>query len=145
VIHASKKNQHGAVLLMALMFLILLTLIGIAAVNSTSSGFKVVGNMQSRAYALSLAQAAIESVISSTTVFYTPATSTVLVDGQSITVTVPVCTGTSPAAGYELGGSGGVTPVDNHWAVGATYTDTITSASVAVRQGVKMRQTAGSC
>lgn len=144
MIHASKKNQHGAVLLMALMFLILLTLIGIAAVNSTSSGFKVVGNMQSRAYALSVAQAAIESVISSTTAFYTPATSTVTVDGQIVAVSVPVCTGTSPAAGYELGQSS-VTPVDNHWAVGATYTDTITSASVAVRQGVKMRQTQGSC
>lgn len=144
MIHASKKNQHGAVLLMALMFLILLTLIGIAAVNSTSSGFKVVGNMQSRAYALSVAQAAIESVISSTTAFYAPATSTVMVDGQIVAVSVPVCTGTSPAAGYELGQSS-VTPVDNHWAVGATYTDTITSASVAVRQGVKMRQTQGSC
>ena len=144
MIHASKKNQRGAVLLMALMFLILLTLIGIAAVNSTSSGFKVVGNMQSRSYALSLAQAAIESVISSTTPFYTPATSTVRVDGQDIAVTVPVCTGTSPAAGYELGQSS-VTPVDNHWDVGAAFTDSITNAKVSIRQGVKMRQTQGSC
>ena len=144
MIRTPKKNQHGAVLLMALMFLILLTLIGIAAVNSTSSGFKVVSNMQSRAYAMSLAQAAVEQVISSSTLFYTPANPDIILDGQTINMTVPVCTGTSPAAGYELGQSA-VTPVDNHWSVGANVTDSITKANVSIRQGVKMRQTQGSC
>jgi PilX N-terminal len=143
--YGTRKHQQGAVLIMALMFLILLTLIGIAAVNSSSSGFKVVGNMQSRAYALSLAQNAVEQVISSPAIFYTPVDQTIAVDGQNVAVTMPVCVGTSPAQGYELGGGSTVTPLDNHWDIGATVTDSVTGASVSIKQGVKMRQSQGSC
>jgi hypothetical protein len=145
MMRGTRKNQHGAVLIMALMFLILLTLIGIAAVNSSSSGFKTVANMQSRSYALSLGQNAIEQVLSSPTIFYTPVKQTITIDGQDVTVTMPVCVGTSPAQGYELGGGSTVTPLDNHWDIGATVTDSVTGASVSIKQGVKMRQSQGSC
>ena len=74
---APERWQSGTVLVMALMFLVILTILGIAAVNGTSLSFRAVGNMQSRNFAISLAQEAIEQKISSSANFYTPVADTI--------------------------------------------------------------------
>ena len=130
------RRQSGFVLVMALMFLVILTIIGIAAVNGTSSVFRAVGNMQSRNFAVSLAQAAIEQYISSSAVFYSPAATVIPVQGQNVSVTAPQCAGAATADGYDLNSP--VSPDDTRWELGASVTDSVTGANVSIRQGVKM-------
>ena len=133
---SSRYRQSGTVLVMALMFLVILTILGIAAVNGTSLSFRAVGNMQSRNFAVSLAQAAIEQQISSSVSFYTPAATTLTIQGQSVAVTAPQCAGAATADGYDVNSP--VSPDDTRWEIGASVTDSVTGARVALRQGVKM-------
>lgn len=132
----SRHRQSGTVLVMALMFLVILTILGIAAVNGTSLSFRAVGNMQSRNFAISLAQEAIEQKISSSTSFYSPAANTITIQGQSVAVTAPQCAGAATADGYDVNSP--VSPDDTRWEIGASVTDSVTGARVALRQGVKM-------
>lgn len=132
----SRHRQSGTVLVMALMFLVILTILGIAAVNGTSLSFRAVGNMQSRNFALSLAQEAIERKISSSTSFYTPVANTIMIQGQSVAVTAPQCAGAATADGYDVNSP--VSPDDTRWEIGASVTDSVSGARVALRQGVKM-------
>lgn len=90
------RAQAGATLLVAMIFLVLLTLIVISAIKATNVNTKVVGNMQIQKESEAAAQQAIETVISSTNFATLPPTSTVNVDindsGQTAstyTVTVP--------------------------------------------------------
>jgi Tfp pilus assembly protein PilX len=57
-------RQRGAVLLIGLIMLVLLTLFAISALNTSTTGLKMAGNMQARSEATNAAQDAIEAVIS---------------------------------------------------------------------------------
>lgn len=61
-----RSRQQGATLIVALIFLVLLTLFAINAFNSSTTSARVTGNMQMRQEAAAAAQVAIEQVISST-------------------------------------------------------------------------------
>lgn len=66
-------RERGATLVIALMMLVLLTLFALSAMNTGTSNLKIVGNMQSRAEAMSAAQEAVETVISSPLFIANPA------------------------------------------------------------------------
>lgn len=70
---ALRRRQSGSTLLMGLILLVLLTLMGLASINSATSNLKVVGNMQYQQEALGAAQAAINRVLSKATYFSDPA------------------------------------------------------------------------
>ena len=130
------RRQSGMVLITALMFLVILTMFGIAAINGTSSAFRAVGNMQSRNFAISLAQSGIEQYISTSTVFYTPAAAVITIQGQKVNVTAPQCAGAATADGYDVNSP--VSPDDTRWELGASVTDSVSGSNVSIRQGVKM-------
>ena len=67
------SRQRGVTLIIALIFLALITLIATSTLNTTSTNLKVVGNMQSRGEALDAAQQAIEAAISTPQFLATPA------------------------------------------------------------------------
>lgn len=67
------SRQRGATLVVALIFLVLLSLFAFNAFNSSSTNVRVVNNQQMRQEAISAAQTAIEAVISTTTFSVTPA------------------------------------------------------------------------
>lgn len=73
-VRASSGDQRGSTLLMGLIMLVLLTLMGLAAVNSATSNMKVVGNMQYQQEALGAAQVAINKVMSKGSYFSDPST-----------------------------------------------------------------------
>lgn len=73
-VRASSGRQRGSTLLMGLIMLVLLTLMGLAAVNSATSNMKVVGNMQYQQEALGAAQVAINKVMSKGSYFSDPST-----------------------------------------------------------------------
>lgn len=72
--NASRQNQRGTTLLIGLIMLVLLTLIGLAAINAATSNSKVVGNMQYQQEALGAAQVSINKVMSKGSYFSDPAT-----------------------------------------------------------------------
>jgi hypothetical protein len=79
---SARIAQRGATLIVGLVMLILLTLLGMAAVNTSTSYFKIIGNMQYQSEAMAAAQSAINQVLSRGTYFLVPtsAPSTIDVD-----------------------------------------------------------------
>ncbi|TFZ01589.1 pilus assembly PilX family protein [Ramlibacter rhizophilus] len=73
-LRSTPTAQRGATLVVALIFLVLLSVFAINAFNSSTTNVRVVGNMQSRQEAIAAANLAIETVISSTAFSTTPAT-----------------------------------------------------------------------
>lgn len=61
-----RQDQGGASLVVALIFLVVLSLLAVAAYKSSSTNLRVVGAMQSRQESLAAAQVALESAISGT-------------------------------------------------------------------------------
>ena len=70
---AGIRRQEGVTLVIALIFLVVITLLATSALSTTNTNLKVVGNMQFRSEALDAAQQAIEAVISSPRFLATPA------------------------------------------------------------------------
>lgn len=58
-------RQRGATLLVAMIFLVLMSLFAISAYKSSTGNLRIVGNMQSRQESIAVAQKAIEDTISS--------------------------------------------------------------------------------
>ena len=102
------KQQRGSTLMVALIMLVLLTLIAVSSINSTTSSIQVVGNAQFREEASSIAQQAIERLISSNFTA-APASAAISVDinndgkidyiGQ---VDVPTCTSSIALTNAQL-------------------------------------------
>jgi hypothetical protein len=67
------RRQKSITLVVALIFLALITLLATSALSTTNTNLKVVGNMQARGEALDAAQQAIEAVIGSPRFLATPA------------------------------------------------------------------------
>jgi len=67
-------KQRGATLIVGLVMLVLLTLLGVTAFNTSTSQFRVVGNMQFQSEATAAAQAALNEVLSKGSYFIEPAT-----------------------------------------------------------------------
>ena len=60
----SKKTQQGTALLVALSFLVVITLISLTAMRSSTTGLRLASNNEERVSAEQVAQSAIDSVIS---------------------------------------------------------------------------------
>lgn len=77
------STQRGATLVVALIFLVLMSLFAISAFNTSTGNIRIVGNTQARQESLSAAQLAVEKTISSSDFHTNPdgvAASPVLVD-----------------------------------------------------------------
>jgi hypothetical protein len=150
------RRQRGAVLVVGLIMLVLITLLVTSTVTLSSSNLKAVGNMQFRNEAVAAANSAIETVLS---VPFTnaPLTGQQIVvdinnDGQTdymVQFSIPVCKSASqiaspgiPPSSSSLG-SGFSSSTGNYyetvWDLDATVTDVNNSgASVEVHQGVRV-------
>lgn len=71
---ATRKSQRGSTLLMGLIMLVLLTLMGLASINTATSNLKVVGNTQFQQEAIGAAQVALNKVLSKGSYFSDPST-----------------------------------------------------------------------
>ncbi|HEX19547.1 MAG TPA: hypothetical protein ENG78_01810 [Acidiferrobacteraceae bacterium] len=91
------KHQAGAVLAMALVFLLLLTIIGISSITTTTLQEKMAGNMQDRNIAFQAAEAAlrdgerhVDNNIADTAVFYTNCTNGLCLPATATTGTISI-------------------------------------------------------
>ena len=147
-------RQCGATLLIVLVMLVVITLFAVSMIRLSSSNLKVVANMQAQRALEASAQQAIENKIGSISFFNDAVGNTgtwpsgtnsvdVNVNGYTVTVNRPVCTGYLPAEGYSAVSQ--ISPWDTTWEVATTATDSITGANVQITQGLKMRLPADNC
>jgi len=150
MIHA--RRQRGATLMVTLIMLVILTLFAVTAFNLSGVNLKIVGNYQQQKSLEGVVQQAIEQVMSTITIFTTPADTDVCVNGTGggctggyvVRVDKPRCNYTTTAKGYTKK-IGELTPEDTNWEVRASHSDAFSKASVVIVQGVAVRMLAGNC
>ena len=140
---SGSHHQRGAVLLISLVMLVVLTLFVLSSINLSSADLRIVGNLQSKRTMSHSAQQAIEQVISSIANFDTPVPQTITVNGIPVSVAAAGCLGTTTATGYSAVSN--ITLYDTNWSLTATATDPITGATATVTQGVRIRMSTNYC
>ena len=154
----AKRQQRGATLMVTLIMLVVLTLFALTAFNLSSVNLRIVGNFQEQKFAESLVQQALEQVMSTVTLFTAPAAicmpsgaaptgtepNLTCATATDVLIDRPRCNYTAPAKGYTKK-VGELTPEDTTWQVRASYTDSLSKASVVIVQGVGVRMLAGNC
>lgn len=143
----TQHQQRGSTLLVSLIFLIVITLFGISAINSSNLNLRIAANTQFQQQATAAAQLGIEQAIGSITTFTAPSVQTITLDvnkdgtpDYTATVSAATCLSSKAAAGYSAEYCAtGACPNDTAWELVSTVNDTATGAKVTVRQGVKVR------
>ncbi|MDH4570672.1 hypothetical protein E8E95_28670 [Pseudomonas sp. BN414] len=162
-------RQRGAVLLVALIMLLLVTLLAVSGFNMTQTNLKVVQNMESRNLAKYAANAAIEEAISSVQFLSSPGSVfqenceesnrkcydfdgdgrkdvAVKMDTPSCVIVLPIKNSELDAdnasdASCFIQGQLNSMCVNTVWEMRATATDAVTGAEITVLQGVAVRAT----
>ena len=158
------KNEQGVVLVVALIFLVVITAFVLAGVNLTMSNTRVVGNVQQQEEMEAAASAVMNRVISNKDAFSaTPAVAATFTSAASeelsnlgpattVAVASPNCLRAEIAPGYSAksdttcegcGGGAGVGVDDTEWDVQATVSRD--GNSQVFHQGVAVRLPAGNC
>ena len=142
-----RNRQRGVTLLVVLIMLVVMTLFAVSSINLSSINLKVVGNLQNQKTMEANAQQAIEALLNSPSAFVlTAAASSTTVNGMTVSLDKPVCLLATPAGGYSAVASvAAITPEDTDWELVARITDSLTSASAVIHQGVRIRMLAGNC
>jgi Tfp pilus assembly protein PilX len=164
----ARRRQHGVTLFVALVLLVMVTLLAVSSFRVSNTNLKIVGSMQGKSEANGAAQQAIEQVLSTPAFVMDPATTAATPIGVDINgdgtadYTVqfnnpaPKCLKsrqTNPAdlditklSDRPCFASALITQAkvatacaETVWEVTATTTDTVTSATTTVRQGVSVR------
>ena len=141
------RQQRGTTLLIALIFLVILTLFAVSGMNTGVINLRTANNAQLMVEAEYAAQAQIEQMLNSVTGFVTvalaPTITNVDVNGDSttdfvVTMQPPKCLSIVPAPGYSYEFAASA-PKDTVWEVVANASDSVFGATTTLRQGVKIR------
>lgn len=140
----ARAKQRGAVLIVSLLLLTAMTLLGVAAINSSTVNLLIVGNLQAQQEAEAASQEAVEAVLSSVTAFGPNASSFPQpISGDRVAQIDRVeCRSNEVADGYSA--TLEIVPEDNTWHVSASYA-TADGGLSRLHQGVRIRQTMGMC
>lgn len=141
-----RKSQRGTTLLIALIFLVILTLFAVSGMNTGIINLRTANNAQLMVEAEYAAQAQIEQLLNSVTGFVSvvaPPPTYVDVNGDSVTdfvvtMQAPKCLSIVPAPGYSYEFAASA-PKDTVWQIVARADDSVFGATTTVRQGVKIR------
>ena len=139
----SRRRQRGAVLLVSLVMLMIITLFVVSSANMSSGELRIVGNFQGKMQISQSVQQAIEQVLSNVSNFNTPVAQNITVNGITVAVSAPQCVGTATAVGYTAVNN--ITLYDTNWMVSATATEARTGASATINQGVRIRLPTNFC
>lgn len=141
------QRQRGLTLVIALIFLVILTLFAVSGVNTGIVNLRTANNQQMMVEAEFAAQQQIEVVLNSVAPFESvaasPTTTNVDVNGDgyndfTVVTQPPKCLSIQPAAGYSYEFAASA-PKDTVWEVVAAASDNVFGTSVTLRQGVKIR------
>lgn len=152
-------RQSGAVLLISLIMLVMMTLFAVTGIKLSSVNLRIIGNYQWQKETEMLVDTALEQVLSDGNNFSPTATThDICADGTVSdvgncpllspsrgSITAPACSGVRPATGYSKK-IGTLVPEDSDWVMRATATDSGSSgASVTIVRGITARLLAGNC
>ena len=137
------KKQSGAVLVISLLMLLVMTLLAVSSISSSNVNLLIVNNVQSSLQTEAAAQQAIELAISDIETFNSPAELSRTIDGRDVTVTQAHCLGYEPAAGFSAKWS--LAPEDTVWQFAAQASDSVSGAGASITQGVRILMAAGAC
>jgi Tfp pilus assembly protein PilX len=169
---AALRKQAGATLLVAMIFLAVITLIVTSSIKAVNVNTKLVGNMQMQEEAEAAAQQAIEKAISSDFTAMPTASTWVTDNGQAVSaytvvVPAPACTGIKAIKLSELdatntddqpcyasgaaqntgivgsGVSGNSLCSNSSWEVNATATPPASDPTPTLHQGIAVRVAVG--
>ena len=141
------NQQQGSTLLVSLIFLVVITLFGVSAINTSNLNLRIASNAQFQQQALAAAQLGIEKAMGSMTTFTAPNTQTITLDvnkdgtpDYTATVAPATCLGSTPAVGnsVEFCALAGACDNKTNWELVSTVNDASTGAKVTIRQGVKI-------
>lgn len=150
-----RRKQSGAVLLISLVMLVVLTLFAISMINGSSTGLRIVSNFQAQKVVEQGLHTEMARLISNPASFSTPVVQpdvcingvdTACTGGYLVKVGMPICINSGPASGYSKK-IGELAPQDNDFEVNATVVDPANTANIymTVVEGVRVRMLAGSC
>ena len=167
-------KQAGATLIVALMFLLIMTLFAVSSINLSTTNLKIIGNMQATKTLDAAAKDVVEQLMGTANSFvaapsntliiteYDPATDAVVTTnlvvgtnntlGTAVTTALgtvayvenPECVDSETAEGYTALAAA-LSPDDNTWEVVVHFTDPVTGATSIIHQGAKIRMLAGNC
>jgi Tfp pilus assembly protein PilX len=136
--------QDGAVLIMSLLMLQVITLLTVSSINSSVVDLRIVDNMRAQQEAETQTQQAIEQVLSSADNFDADAVAqTITIHGVAVKTAKPRCIRAMPAAGYSAVWQ--LAPEDTVWVLEGSLEDASTGARTTLHQGAQIRLVAGSC
>lgn len=142
----SQRRQRGTTLLIALVFLVILTLFAVSGMNTGVINLRTANNSQLVVEAEFAAQQQIEALMNSVANFMAVAagtTTNVDVNGDGVAdyqvvTQPPKCLSTVPAPGYSYEFAGSA-PKDTVWEIVAVSSDSVFGTTSTLRQGVKIR------
>lgn len=144
---AAQRRETGATLIVALIFLVILTLLVFSGVKTGALSFRIANNVQYQREAIAAAQAVIDTQLTSTAFFDAPPTTTstnTSIPNYSVTLYPPTCLGVGI---YEADGQKsqvGAPVVPSYvWQLEAKAENTATGTKVHVIQGVRLQQDIG--
>lgn len=151
---AMQRYQGGTTLIIALIFLVILTLFAVSGVNTGITNLRAANSAQMVVEAEAAAQQQVEQMLNSMTNFANAAAvpaeapTNLDVNGDGIndfvvTTKRPRCLSIKAAPGYEYDLTPSA-PKDTVWEVVANASDAVFGATVTLRQGVKIRMPVGS-
>lgn len=143
------KKQGGAVLVIGLLMLVMITLMATTSFVLSTSNLKTVGNVQFRQEALAAANASVEQVLSSPFTD-SPAAEDINIDIDNsgttdyvVIITQPTCkgatlAGSSSPSSMSLPAMSGSATWNTVWEIDANVSDPQSGASARVRSGVRV-------
>lgn len=136
------RRQKGAVLVVSLLLLTVMTLLVVSAINTGTINLRILDNTRAEQEAQAVTQLAVDNFVSEPTNFDPPQSKTVTKTKYTVTITEPVCVATRPADGYSA--KWGLSPEDVTWEFTATLNHD-SGAAATMEQGVEIRMPAGFC
>lgn len=137
------RHQRGAVLLVSMIMLLVLTLIGVSAMSTATIEEKMAANAQQKAITFQAAESAIDDTIDDTALLSTaissasPVSSSVSLGFTGVTATsMTELLGQAPAPGYSLGSGSQTQFVAYSFEVVGTGTLIGTSLTTDAEQGI---------
>lgn len=141
---SSMQKQRGAVLLVTLIMLVVLTLFAVSGFNLSSVNLRIAGNYQDQKTMEAIVVQAMEQVLNTPGTFsLAPAAQVISIYGQNVNVSAPRCYYTVTAKGYTKK-IGELTPEDSDWEVTARAVDA-SGVGATISQGVRIRILSGNC
>lgn len=163
----NSKKQHGVILIVSLLLLLVMTILAVSAINMSSMDLRIVNNSQQQMEAEIAVQEALEKVISYPDNFDVDdpdanptidvsgtktqlASSTITVNNRDVVIADRVCLQTRPDTGDSIrekssAGSYATGKYIKIWELTGSHSDPVSGAQVTITQGVRMRMLSTLC